>query len=54
MLISLFIYKHIRLIKKKKLFSQEKHQPFPTDDAYDNLKTTTIETASDCGTTTDV
>jgi cbb3-type cytochrome oxidase subunit 3 len=54
MLISLLIYKRIHTIKKRKLYDQEKHQPFPADDAYDNLKTTTIETASDSGTTTDV
>jgi hypothetical protein len=49
MISSLFIYKCIRLIRKRKLYNLEKHQPFPTDDAYDNLKTT-----SDNGTTTDV
>jgi len=49
MLSSLFIYKCIRLIRKRKLYNQEKHQPFPIDDAYDNLKT-----SSDNGTTTDV
>lgn len=54
MLISLFIYKHIRSMKKRKLYELEKHQPFPSDDAYDNLKTTNIETASDSGTATDV
>jgi hypothetical protein len=50
MLISLFIYKRLQLMKKRK----ENHQPFPADDAYDNLKTTNMETASDSGTTTDV
>jgi hypothetical protein len=54
MIISLFVYKRIRLIKKRKLYQQEKHQPFPGDDAYDNLKATTIESTSECGTTTDV
>jgi hypothetical protein len=54
MIISLLIYKRIRLNQKKKLYGQEKHQPFPGDDAYDNLKATTMDTASDSGTTTDV
>jgi hypothetical protein len=54
MLISLCIYKRIKLVKKRKLYQQEKHQPFPGDDAYDNLKTTAIESASESGTTTDV
>lgn len=54
MIISLVIYKRIRLNQKRKFYEQEKHQPFPGDDAYDNLKGTNMETASDSGTTTDV
>ncbi len=54
MVISLLIYKRIRLNQKKKLYGQQKHQPFPGDDAYDNLKATAMDTASDSGTTTDV
>ena len=54
MVISLVIYKRIRLNQKRKFYEQEKHQPFPGDDAYDNLKGTNMETASDSGTTTDV
>lgn len=34
---------------KRKICRKEKHQPFPIDEAYDNLKTT-----SDSGSTTDV
>lgn len=54
MVISLVIYKRIRLNQKRKFYEQEKHRPFPADDAYDNLKGTNLETASDSGTTTDV
>ncbi|CAF1011422.1 unnamed protein product [Rotaria sordida] len=54
MIITLFIYKHITLMKKKKFYGQDKHRPFPSDDAYDNLKATRIESASETGTTTDV
>jgi hypothetical protein len=54
MVISLLIYKRIRSNQKKRLYVQEKHQPFPGDDAYDNLKATAMDTASDSGTTTDV
>ncbi|CAM4756981.1 unnamed protein product [Rotaria magnacalcarata] len=54
MIIALLLYKHITLMKKRKLYGQDKHRPFPTDDAYDNLKATRIESASETGTTTDV
>ena len=55
MVISLLVYKRFRLNQKRKFYDQEnKHQPFPADDAYDNFKATAIDTASDSGTTTDV
>ncbi|CAF2715388.1 unnamed protein product [Rotaria sp. Silwood2] len=55
MIITLAIYKHITLKKKKKFYDQDnKHRPFPADDAYDNLKANRIESASETGTTTDV
>ena len=54
MMMSILIYKRIRSNEKRKLYGQEKHQPFPADEAYDNLKATIMETASDSGTTTDV
>ncbi|CAF0923752.1 unnamed protein product [Adineta steineri] len=54
MISALVVYKRITLIKRRKLYEQEKQQPFPADDAYDNLKATTAESASDSGTTTDV
>lgn len=54
MIITLFLYKHITLMKKRKLYGQDKHRPFPTDDAYDNIKAARIESASETGTTTDV
>lgn len=54
MVISLLIYKRIRWNQKRKFYEQDKHQPFPGDDAYDNLKATPIDAASDTGTTTDV
>ncbi len=54
MIIALVLYKRITLAKRRKLYEQEKHQPFPADDAYDNLKATAIESASESGTTTDV
>ncbi|CAF0861956.1 unnamed protein product [Rotaria sp. Silwood1] len=55
MIIILYIYKHIILMKKKKFYDQDnKNRPFPTDDAYDNLKANRIESTSETGTTTDV
>ena len=53
-LIGRFLYKRITLMKREKSHKQSKHQPFPTDEAYDNLKGARMETASDTGTTTDV
>ncbi|UJR08481.1 hypothetical protein I4U23_012748 [Adineta vaga] len=54
MLSAFLVYKRMTLIKRTKLYEQEKQQPFPADDAYDNLKGNTNESASDSGTTTDV
>ena len=58
MLFGLFIYKRIILLKKKKLFGhhneQQKHEPFPGDEAYDNLKTSTAGSTTDSGAATDV
>ncbi|CAF1033332.1 unnamed protein product [Adineta ricciae] len=54
MLIAFIIYKRIISLKRMKLYEQEKQQPFPADDAYDNLKSNGHESASDSGTTTDV
>jgi len=60
MIVGLLLYKRISLINKKKFLidhhkeQHEKHEPFPGDDAYDNLKTSAHGSTTDSGTTTDV
>jgi len=59
MVIGLFLYKHITLVNKRKCFGhhkeqQQKHEPFPGDEAYDNLKTSAAGSTTDSGTATDV
>ena len=59
MLIGLFLYKHITLLNKRKFFGhhkeqQQKHEPFPGDEAYDNLKTSAAGSTTDSGAATDV
>jgi hypothetical protein len=59
MLIGLFFYKRITLFNKRKIFGhhkeqQQKHEPFPGDEAYDNLKTSAAGSTTDSGATTDV
>jgi hypothetical protein len=58
MLIGLCLYKHITLLNKRKFFGhhkeQQKHEPFPGDEAYDNLKTSAAGSTTDSGTATDV
>lgn len=54
MVIGLIVYKRMTAIKRAQLYAQDKQQPFPGDDAYDNLKGNSNESASDSGTTTDV
>ena len=54
MIIALLVYKRMKSIKKKHFYQQEKHRPFPADDAYDNLKTSATQSITDSGTTTDV
>jgi len=58
MLFGLFLYKRITLLNKRKFFGhhkeQQKHEPFPGDEAYDNLKTSGAGSTTDSGTATDV
>jgi hypothetical protein len=59
MLIGLFIYKRITNYHKRKFFGhhkeqQQKHEPFPGDEAYDNLKTSAAGSTTDSGAATDV
>jgi hypothetical protein len=58
MLFGLFLYKRITLLNKRKFFGhhkeQKKHEPFPGDEAYDNLKTSGAGSTTDSGTATDV
>jgi hypothetical protein len=60
MLIGLCLYKRIKLLNKRKFFGhhkeqQQKHEPFPSDEAYDNLKTSAAGSTTDSGgTATDV
>lgn len=59
MLIGLFLYKHLTSIHKRKFFGhrkdqQQKHAPFPNDEAYDNLKTSAAGSTTDSATATDV
>ncbi|CAF1346166.1 unnamed protein product [Rotaria sordida] len=51
MLISLMIYKRLQFIKRNQT---NKRQPFPADDAYDNLKISPTRSIADSGTITDV
>jgi len=59
MLTGLFLYKHVTLLNKRKFFDHHreqhhKHQPFPGDEAYDNLKTNSTSSTPDNGAATDV
>lgn len=58
MLIGLFLYKRMKFLKKQKFFGhhkeQQKHERFPNDEAYDNLKTSAPVSTTDSGTATDV
>jgi hypothetical protein len=60
MLIGLFLYKRITLLHKRNLLGhhrneqQQKHEPFPGDEAYDNLKTSAAGSTTDSGAATDV
>ncbi len=60
MVIGLFLYKRITLLNKKTFFGhhkeqqQRKHEPFPGDEAYDNLKTSAAGSTADSGAATDV
>ena len=58
-LIGFFLYKRMKLLHKRNLFGhhkehQSKLQPFPADEAYDNLKTSAAGSTTDSGTATDV
>lgn len=58
-LIGLFLYKRLKLMNKRSMFGhrkehQQKHEPFPADEAYDNLKTSAAGSTTDSGTATDV
>ncbi|UJR37735.1 hypothetical protein I4U23_030430 [Adineta vaga] len=59
MVIGLFLYKHITFLNKRRFFThqrdqQQKHEPFPGDEAYDNLKSSTAGSTTDSGAVTDV
>ncbi len=61
MLIGLFLYKHVTLFNRRRFFGhqkeqqqQKKHEPFPGDEAYDNLKTSAAGSTTDSGAATDV
>ena len=57
MVIGLFLYKHLTLLHKRRVFGQrneQKHAPFPADEAYDNLKASAAGSTTDSGTATDV
>ena len=59
MLIGLFLYKYLTSMHKRKFFGhrkdqQQKHAPFPSDEAYDNLKTSAAGSTADSATATDV
>ena len=59
MLIGLFLYKRITLLNKRKFYGhhheqQQKHEPFPGDEAYDNLKASAAGSTTDSGAATDV
>jgi hypothetical protein len=60
MLIGLFLYKHVTLFNRRRFFGhqkdqqQQKHAPFPGDEAYDNLKTSAAGSTTDSGAATDV
>ena len=54
-----FLYKRLTLIRRRNLFGhrkeqQQKHEPFPGDEAYDNLKASTAGSTTDSGAVTDV
>ncbi|CAF2826508.1 unnamed protein product [Rotaria sp. Silwood2] len=53
------LYKRIKFLRKRNFFGhhkeqKQKHEPFPTDEAYDNLKTSAAGSTTDSGTATDV
>ena len=54
-----FLYKRLALIRRRNLFGhrkeqQQKHEPFPGDEAYDNLKASAAGSTTDSGAVTDV
>ena len=58
-LLGLFLYKRLKVLNKRNGFAhrkelQKKLEPFPADEAYDNLKTSAAGSTSDSGTATDV
>ncbi|CAF0918696.1 unnamed protein product [Rotaria sordida] len=59
MVIGFFLYKRIKFLRKRNFFGhhkeqKQKHEPFPTDEAYDNLKTSAAGSTTDSGAATDV
>ena len=59
LIIGFFLYKRMKLLHKRNLFGhhkdhQSKLEPFPADEAYDNLKTSAAGSTTDSGTATDV
>ncbi|CAF0783247.1 unnamed protein product [Rotaria sp. Silwood1] len=59
MLIGFVLYKRIKFLRKRNFFGlhkeqKQKHEPFPTDEAYDNLKTSAAGSTTDSGAATDV
>ena len=58
-LVGFILYKRFKVLKKRNLFEhhreeQQKHEPFPSDEAYDNLKTSAAGSTTDSGAATDV
>lgn len=58
-LVGFILYKRFKLLKKKNVFGhhreqQQKHEPFPGDEAYDNLKANAAGSSTDNGAATDV
>ncbi|CAF3090426.1 unnamed protein product [Rotaria socialis] len=58
-LIGFFLHKRIKFLRKQKFFGhhekqKQKHERFPSDEAYDNLKTSAAESTAESAAATDV
>lgn len=59
MIIGYFLQKRVKFLRKQHIFGhhkeqKRKHQPFPNDEAYDNLKANSATSTTDTGAATDV